>query len=345
MSWVEEELREQPEAVARFLRAERENVAELVERLAPDDVTYLLIASRGSSGNVARYAQYVLGALNRLPVAFSTPSLYTLYDTPPKLDGALAIGISQSGASPDVVAVLAEARRQGRPTLAITNDPQSPLARAAEWVLPLHAGEERAVAATKTYLASLAAVALLSASFDDGGERMSELLATPEWIAAQVDRSLADAEELDRYRDTGGGSVIARGVNLGTAFEIALKIRELSGAPFEPFSSADLLHGPIAALAPGRPAIVVGPSGRALESLRESIAKLRERGASVIGISDDESLLAASDTPLPLVRAVPEWLSPLLAVIPGQVAAVRLATLRGGDVDHPAGLTKVTLTR
>src|SRR5712691_7114416 len=166
MSWVERELREQPEAVARFLDKERDNVAALAPRLVREDVSYLLIASRGSSGNAARYAQYVLGALNGLPVAFSTPSLYTLYEAPPRLDGALAIGISQSGASPDVVAVLAEARRQGRPTLVIMMVRGSPLARAAEWVLPLHAGDERAVAATKTYLTSLAAIALLSAALD-----------------------------------------------------------------------------------------------------------------------------------------------------------------------------------
>jgi glucosamine--fructose-6-phosphate aminotransferase (isomerizing) len=345
MSWVEQELREQPEAVTRFLAAERDRAAALAEQIARDDVTYLLIASRGSSGNVARYAQYIFGSLNRLPVAFSTPSLYTLYEQPPRLDGAFVIGISQSGASPDVVAVLAEARRQGRPTLAITNDPSSPLARAAEWALPLHAGDEHAVAATKTYLNSLAAVALISAALGSGNGRFDQLLETPNWIATQVDRSLADAEELDRYRDVDGGSVIARGVNLGTAFEIALKIRELSSAPFEPFSAADLLHGPIAALAPGRPAIVVGPSGRALESLRESVPRVRERGAPVIAISDDDALLAVADTPLPLARTTPEWLSPLLTVIPGQVAALRLATLRGGDVDRPAGLTKVTLTR
>jgi glucosamine--fructose-6-phosphate aminotransferase (isomerizing) len=345
MSWVEQELREQPDAVARFLDSEREHVRSLAPRLVTPDVNYLLIASRGSSGNAARYAQYVLGARNRLPVAFSTPSLYTLYGTPPRLDGALVIAISQSGASPDVVAVVAEARRQGRPTLAITNNRSSSLADAAEWVLPLHAGEERAVAATKTYLTSIAAVALLSAALDGDDLRMRELVGAPEWIEAQVERSLADARALDRYRDVDGGSVVARGVNLGTAFEIALKIRELSGAPFEPFSSADLLHGPIAALASGRPAIVVGPSGPALESLRSSIAKLRERGAPVVAISDDEALLATADTQLPLVRSVPEWLSPLLTVIPGQVAALRLATLRGGDVDQPAGLTKVTLTR
>jgi len=345
MSWVERELREQPEAVARFLAREHENVARLARQLIGPDVNYLLIASRGSSGNAARYAQYVFGARNGLPVAFSTPSLYTLYETPPRLDGALVIGISQSGASPDVVAVLAEARRQGRPTLAFTNETGSALANAAEWVVPLHAGDEHAVAATKTYLTSIAAVALLSAVLDEDETRLNELLETPGWIATQVELSLGGARELDRYSEVDGGSVVARGVNLGTAFEIALKIRELSGAPFEPFSSADLLHGPIAALAPGRPAIVVGPSGPALESLRSSVAKLRERGAPVIAISDDEALLAVADTQLPLVRTFPEWLSPLLTVIPGQVAALRLATLRGGDVDRPAGLTKVTLTR
>ena len=139
--------------------------------------------------------------------------------------------------------------------------------------------------------------------------------------------------------------MVARGINLGTAFEIALKVRELSGVPFEPFSSADLLHGPIAALLPGRPVLVVAPSGPTVASIRESLGKLRERGASIVAISDDERVLRAADVALPLARTVPEWLSPLLTVIPGQAAALRLATLRGGDLDRPAGLTKVTLTR
>src|SRR5213596_1990134 len=161
MSWVEAELREQPAALERFLAAESASASGITHRLLREDVRYLLIVSRGSSSNAARYAQYLFGTVNRLPVAFATPSLYTLYGAPPRLAGAFAIAISQSGASPDVVAVLAEARRQGRPTLAITNDPASDLAQTADWVLPLHAGEERAVAATKTYASSVAAVALL----------------------------------------------------------------------------------------------------------------------------------------------------------------------------------------
>ena len=127
----------------------------------------------------------------------------------------------------------------------------------------------------------------------------------PGIVDEQIERSLAAAEALDRYRDVQSGSVVARGVNYGTAFEIALKIRELSGAPFEAFSSADLLHGPIAALRSGRPAIVIAPSGKTLTSLRAAVDKVRERGAEVIAISDDESFLADADTALPLVRTVP----------------------------------------
>jgi glucosamine--fructose-6-phosphate aminotransferase (isomerizing) len=287
----------------------------------------------------------VLGNANRLPVAFATPSLYTIYEAPPRLDGALAIGISQSGESPDVVAVLAEARAQGRPTLAITNEPGSPLAEAAEWTLPLHAGEERAVAATKTYLNSIAAVALMSAALAGDGRRFDELRRTPDWVRDQIACSLEAADRLDPYQTAAGGVVVARGVNYGTAFEVALKIRELSGIPFEPFAPADLLHGPIAALQPGRPVILVAPSGPALASVSELVPKLRGRGAPVVAVSDVAGLLDAADTPLPLARTIPEWLSPLVTVIAGQVAAIRLATLRGEDVDRPQGLTKVTLTR
>jgi glutamine---fructose-6-phosphate transaminase (isomerizing) len=342
MSWVESELRDQPAALERFFAAESPRAAEIARGLIGDDVRYLLIVSRGSSSNVARYMQYLFGTIKRLPVSFATPSLYTVYDAPPELGPAAAVGISQSGASPDVVAVLTEARRQGRPTLAITNDPGSPLALAAHATLPLHAGEERAIAATKTYLNSIAAVALLATAEDP--ERLKQLLAMPEQVSDQIDRSLAAADTLDRYGEVEGGSVIARGVNYGAAFEIALKIRELSGAQFEAFSSADLLHGPIAALKSGRPAIVIAPSGRTLASMRAAVEKVRERGSEVIAISDDPEFLAEAETALALVPEVPEWLSPLLTVVPGQVAAVRLATLRGADVDSPIGLTKITLT-
>src|ERR671928_2201659 len=140
MSWLDEELAEQPAALARLIKRQAATAREVAALLARDDVHYVLIASRGSSSNAARYAQYLLGRAHRVPVMFATPSLYTIYEQPPRLDGAAVIGISQSGASPDVASVLAEARRQGRPTVALTNAPDSPLAREADSVLLPEAG-------------------------------------------------------------------------------------------------------------------------------------------------------------------------------------------------------------
>ncbi len=344
MSWLETELRAQPEALARLLEHQGEAARQAAKLFRGRDIRYVLIASRGSSSNAARYAQYVLGRANRVPVMFATPSLYTIYGQPPRLDGGLAIGISQSGASPDVVAVLAEARRQGRPTLALTNVPASPLAQAAEMVLPLEAGEEHAVAATKTYMNSLGAVALLFAEIGRDTAAREELARMPEALAAQIELSLSDQVSLEEYRDAVGLTVVARGVNYGTAFEIALKIRELSGLITEAYSPADLMHGPIAAIQLGWPVIVVAPSGPARPSVEEIVAPLRARGARLIAVSDVRAVLRRAQTRLPLAPGVPEWLSPLTAVVPGQVVALRLTLLRKLDLDRPHGLRKITLT-
>lgn len=344
MSWLEAELQSQPDALARLLERQQGTARRIVSLLARDDVRYVLIASRGSSSNAARYAQYLLGRAHRVPVMFATPSLYTIYEQPPLLEGAAVIGISQSGASPDVSSVLAEARRQGRPTIAITNNLVSPLARTADEVLFLEAGDERAVAATKTYMNSIGAVALLFAAAD-GPAAEAELARMPDVLQEQLALSNETAPPLDEYADVVGATVVGRGVNYGTAFEVALKIRELSGLVVEAYSPADLLHGPIAAIQPGWPVLIVAPSGPARPSVEDVVLPLRERGARIIALSDVAAVLRRAQTRLPLVPRVPEWLSPLTAVIPGQLTALRLARLRGLDVDSPVGLHKVTLTR
>ena len=346
MSWLEAELREQPDALARLLERQENAARAAADAFRRPHIRYILIASRGSSSNVARYAQYLLGRAHRVPVMFATPSLYTIYGQPPRLDGAMVVGISQSGDSPDVVAVLAEARDQGCPSLAITNDTSSPLARTADAVLDLEAGREQAVAATKTYLNSVGAVALLFTAIGNDAVARDELLRMPEALEAQIRLSLgSDAPPLDQYRDTIGATVVARGVNYGTGYEVALKIRELTGLVTEAYSPADLMHGPIAAVQEGWPVIVVAPSGPARPSVEEVVAPLRARGARMIAISDVRAVLRRAQTRLPLVAGVPEWLSPLTAVVPGQVTALRLTELRGLDLDHPRGLHKVTLTR
>jgi glutamine---fructose-6-phosphate transaminase (isomerizing) len=345
VSYLEHELREQPAALARLIEKQRSYAEQVRSLFVRDDVQYILIASRGSSSNAARYAQYLLGRAHRVPVAFATPSLFTLYEQPPRLDGALVIGISQSGKSPDVVEVVTEARRQGRPTIALTNDPASPLGLAADGVLKLEAGDEHAVAATKTYVNSLGAVALLFATTTHDTQALDELERAPEQLASQLERSWADVAELDRFGDVEGGTVIARGINYCTSFEIALKIRELSGLVFESYSAADLMHGPVAAIAAGWPVVAVAPAGPAFGAMAEAVGAVRTRGARTIVICEDAGLRAEAEVGLPLVPGVPEWLSPLVAVVPGQLAAMRLAQLRSVDLDQPLGLSKVTLTR
>jgi glucosamine--fructose-6-phosphate aminotransferase (isomerizing) len=339
MSLADAEIREQPDVVARLLEREAVALRALAAELRRRRPRYAVIAARGSSDNAARYAQHVLGRILRLPVVLATPSLHTLYDAPPRFIDAIVVGISQSGASPDVVSVVAEGARQGALTAAITNDPTSPLAAVAAHVVDLGAGEERSVAATKTYTASLAAIAALVASGD--AALTAEVERLPDALAAQLDLTGDAASAIRAAADWQRLTVVGRGAHYATAFESALKIRELAGIVAEPYSPADLLHGPIAAVGPRQPLLAIAPAGPTEESMREVVAAARERGARVAAIGHDRAL---GDPFLELVD-IPEWLGPVVAIVPAQLLAVGLAEERGVDVDTPFGLSKITLTR
>ncbi len=337
------EIAEQPAALARFLDAESANVERIAAQINRAGAKYITIAARGTSDNAATYAKYVFASLNRLPVALATPSLYTIYQMPPRLTDSLVIGISQSGQSPDIVAVVEQARRQGAPTLAITNFADSPLARAADHVILQHAGEEKTIAATKTYTTQLCALALLSTALANDRARRRELDAVPDAVARTLSLNDAVAQAAARWRDATMCIVIGRGYNYATAFEIALKLKELAYVAAEPFSSADFMHGPIAIVQGGFPVIVVAPRGRVLDDLVLVARQLQERGADLVVISDVPDALAIG-APLALPVALPEWLSPLVAIVPGQLLAHHLTSAKGYDPDHPRGLTKVTRT-
>jgi glucosamine--fructose-6-phosphate aminotransferase (isomerizing) len=340
---VRREIAEQPEAVARVLEDASGAIAAAARAITTAHSSYAVIAARGSSDNAARYAQHVLGSLCGLPVALAAPSLHTVYDAPLRYADGVAIGISQSGASPDVVAVLSSARDQGRPAIAITNDVGSPLAQAATHVIPLHAGEERSVAATKTYTTSLAAIAALAATVADDRERQHELAAAPDALVRQLGRTDGLADAAGAAAGWRRLAVIGRGANYATAFEAALKIKELAGVAAEPASPADFMHGPVAMLEPGFPVLAILPSGPADATVSEVIEAARERGAELTVIAGDDHRAGPGERVL-AVEAGPEWLSPLCAVVPAQLLAVGAAERRGFDADRPAGLQKVTRT-
>jgi glutamine---fructose-6-phosphate transaminase (isomerizing) len=340
-----QEIAEQPERLRTLLADGAGEVEAIARALRARPVHHVVIAARGSSDNAARYAQYVFGGFNRVTVTLATPSLFTRYNAPPRMDGALVVGISQSGESPDLIAVVEEGRRQGCPTLAVTNADGSPLTKVADHTLLLRAGPERSVAATKTYTAQLLALAMLSAAVAGDTRRREELLSVPDHVAAALavnaDAMAAAAATL---RDAGHGVVIGRGFNYATAFEISLKAKELAYFAVEPYSAADFQHGPIALLDSGFAAIVVNVEGAVSEEVEDLLRAMTGRGARPVVLSNLASSLALAFAPLALPAGIPEWLSPIAAVVPGQLLAFRLSRARGFDPDQPRGLSKITRT-
>jgi glucosamine--fructose-6-phosphate aminotransferase (isomerizing) len=339
-----QEIDEQPGALERLLVERRDDVRDAAARIRAFDPEWVYIAARGTSDNAARYAQYLLGAHNRLGVGLAVPSLFTLYGAPPKLGRALTIGISQSGQSPDVVYVLDEARRQGGLTLAITNDPASPLARAADICLQLSAGAEKAIAATKTYTNQLLLVAMLSAALEQDSHRQSALDRVPEAVETALGACRGLQEIGMQFMNASRFVVLGRGFNYCTAFEIALKMKETSYVLAEPYSVADLLHGPIAMIEYGFPVVLIAPSGFASEDVGSLLEQLKWRGARTLALSDRADVLSRATAGIRLPPGVAEWLSPIVSVVPGQMWARALAMAKGLDPDRPRGLAKVTKT-
>jgi glutamine---fructose-6-phosphate transaminase (isomerizing) len=342
-SLVRAEIAEQPAAVERVLADESGAIARAAADMRQRDPRYAVIAARGSSDNAARYAQHVLGRLCGLPVALATPSLHTVYDAPLRYTDGVVLGISQSGASPDVVAVLDAAREQGCITIAITNDLGSPMAATATHVIDLHAGVEASVAATKTYTTSLAAVAALGAAAAGDTSRQRELAGVPDALARQLQRTEGIAAAVEATRAWQRLAVVGRGANYATAFEAALKIKELTGVAAEPASPADFLHGPVAMLGRGFPVLAVLPVEPAGAAMRDVLAAAHSRDADVTVIGGGDGAAEPRDRHL-AVEPGPEWLSPLTAIVPAQLLAVGAAERRGLDADRPLGLQKVTRT-
>ena len=343
---LRDEILEQPEVAARFLRRAPEFVGPLVESIRAHEVDHVVIAARGTSDHAAIYAQYVLGVRHALSVGLGTPSVISLYGAHPRLDRSLVVGISQSGASPDVVAVIEAGRRQGAPTLAITNDPSSPLATAAETSIDLGAGPELAVAATKTYTTELLAIAALSAAMTGHAADLAALDAIPEAMAGALTLE-PDVESM--ARDQAGADrllVLARGYEYATAREWALKLKELARVFADPYSAADFEHGPLALLEPGVPVLAIvrpGPTEAPLVALLERLRD--DLDAAIAVVSDRPSALALARWPFAMPQGTPEWLGPIVSIVIGQLHALHLTHARGLDPERPRNLNKVTRTR
>ncbi len=339
---------EQADGYARLLAAGLDPIAKVARQIAERRPRYVLFTARGTSDHAALYAAYLTEIRLGIPAALASPSAVTVYGARPDLRDALVIGVSQSGGSPDLVEVLKVARQSGAQTLAVTNNPDSPLVAAAELQIDVLAGRERAVAATKTYTAELLALLILLEGIRTGNGQLAEadraeLDRIPD-LAREVLADRTAAQLAARYRFADRLVTTGRGYAYPTARETALKLMETSYLSALAFSGADLLHGPLAMTDPDVPVLAVvgdGPGGRAMGDV---LARLAERRADLLVVGSAAEQALPANAVRVATPQVDERFAPLLDILPFQQLAWALALARGEDPDAPRGLQKVTET-
>ncbi len=334
------EVADTPAAVARLLDREGPAIARLGRRLRDGDPPVIVTCARGSSDHAAAYFKYLSEILLGVPVASIGPSVASLYGAPLRLRGAVVVSVSQSGQSPDIVALQDAARRAGALSVAVVNEVDSPLAAGADAVIPLHAGPERSVAATKTCVASAAALAGLVAAWGGDDGLVAGVASLPAALSATLGQSWADADEA--FVGARSAYAVGRGPSLPIAAEAALKFKETAVLHAEAFSGAEVMHGPLQLLGPGFPVLAFRQGDASRTAMDDSVARLRANGGRVFVASADAA--AAGPDRLPVAATGHPGLDPLAMLLSFYAFAERVARARGHDPDRPSRLRKVTET-
>jgi glucosamine--fructose-6-phosphate aminotransferase (isomerizing) len=340
------EVREQPAALLRLLEheAEFEAISRALAERAP---TAVRLVGHGTSDAAATYGTYAFGLLPGLTALRDTISLTVYYGATFDLSDSVVIALSQSGRTPDVVEYVSRTRRRGALTIALTNEPGSELAAAAEATIPLSAGPERSVAASKTYFNQLAALVLLAGGAAGRGAEIAHGLRGVAQLLADAVGPLEEAVSGPAlaFAYVGRMYVIGRGLEFATAREVALKLTETCRVAAEPLTATDLAHGPVAALDSLFPVWAIASHDESLPAVIDGVARVREAGATVVASGTAAGEIEGAAYRLPVPDPPNPILSPLLSVVPGQLFAAALARAKGLDPDHPERLSKVTLAR
>jgi glucosamine--fructose-6-phosphate aminotransferase (isomerizing) len=347
-----EEIRQQPAALARTLAGEIKKVERFKKLMAGKRPPLIVLVARGTSDNAAQFGRYLLEVMTGIPVSLAAPSIFTLYNASVDYSGALVVGISQSGESTDTNLVLERARAQGAITIGITNEADSAMARIAEHTFLVRANREKSVAATKTYTGQILMLYLLAYALG-APVRIDNLKRLPECVDAALSLEPEIRELAERYTYVKQAMVVGRGLNYANAYEFALKLMETCYVVAERFSSADLMHGPIAMVEHSFPSFLFAPSGVTWTGIKQMLEKLHTLKAETLVITDRGNREVASLTervitvPAKLTRRgkLPEDVyTPVPYVIPAQLFAACLAAEKGLDPDQPRTLSKVTRT-
>jgi glucosamine--fructose-6-phosphate aminotransferase (isomerizing) len=343
MSRMLDEIRQQPETLARTLASELRRIDKFRALISRKKPRLVVLVARGTSDNAAEFGRYLIEITTGIPVSLAAPSVCTVYGARLNYKDALVVALSQSGESTDTNQVLEQARKGGAVTVGITNESRSALAGIAEYVFLVRAGREKSVAATKTYTGQLMVLYLLAYAL--GAKiRMADLEAIPDFAGSALTLETEVAAMAERYRFMHHAVVVGRGLNHSNSFEFALKLKETSYVVAEGFSSADLLHGPIAMVEPNFPAFLFTPSGPTWPSMQEMLIRLRDLKAETVVITDRRNLAAANlaSRVISIPARIPELYSPIPYIIPAQLFAAALAMEKNLDPDRPRALNKVT---
>lgn len=343
MSLMLDEIYQQPAALERIIKRESRRIAQFADFLKQRGTRLIVLVARGSSDNAALFGRYILEISAGIPVSLAAPAVHTLYRSKLDVRNALVVGISQSGEGTDVNIVLENCRKNGATTLAITNDPNSTMARTADETFLIHARRESSVAATKTYTGQLMILHLLASALARRGifaelERLPELASASLGLREQVDQIV------ERYALMDHCVVVGRGLNYANAYEFAIKLMETCYVVAERFSSADFLHGPIAMVERGFPVFLFAPPGKTLAGMKDLLGRLTKLGAETVVISSERAVLARASRALRIPSRIDEMLSPIPYIIPAQMFAALLAEAKGLSPDRPRSLSKVTKT-
>ena len=339
---LEREIHEQPEVLTRLVQ--EPTLMATAKQLRRRDPDLIITLARGSSDHALTFFTYLAGRYLGLAVASLPPSVLTLYNAPLRVRGALAIGVSQSGESADVVSSLKDLGSAGATTLAITNQLESALARSAEFALDQQAGAERSVAASKTMTSQMMVLALLVAYWSEDAALLEALRSVSEQLNALLSKQAIVDEALQQLTRTERLYVLGRGLSYSAALESALKLKETSYLHAQAYSSAEFQHGPIAALSPGGSVLMLAASGVTLEVNREVALRLGDLGADLIAVTSDEVILERARAKVALPSGLHEVTEVFLQTVIGQLLALGLAEAKGLNPDAPRHLNKVTKT-
>lgn len=351
MSKMLEETRQQPEVLGRTLTAGMQALRDLRRHFEAQRPRWVVLVARGTSDNAAQFGRYLIEITTRIPVSLAAPSVLTLYGSPLDLAEVLVVGISQSGESTDTNAVLQDARKRGAITVGITNEPDSAMAGIAEHILLASAGKEQSVAATKTYTCQLLSLYLLAHALG-GSIRIETLERLPGWAESALELEERVSEIAERYTFMTRTVTVGRGLNYANALELGLKLMETCYVVAERFSSADLMHGPIAIVEHAFPVFVFAPAGVTWSSTASVLDRLEELNADTLVITD-EGNPGACAKPARLIQLPAlsgngekpaDLYTPIPYIVPAQLFAAHLAAIKGLNPDRPRTLHKITRT-